>query len=580
MQEEKKQTFWQVMKRLLEPAFFLKKEMIIISFVSCFQAFQVIFGIRNSAEIVRAFETWSELWWKFQLFAFLAINVVIAFLLRWRTRQYNTIFLYELDKKLDSLVFKKFFFMNWNSIDILGTGKTQSIIGEGTGARSELAGFIFQQGLRNLFWAIFSFWLIFFISKIFFIASIVFILGIGYLVFNLNKRIQEYRKVGKEMSLEYNKQMTKMIQSRFEILQNHKTHQEIANSNALTDKMKFNNFKKNDFTYLMYDTPLITSNLIRVFVILFIGMAIFSKTSSIATFVALMWCFGNISQVIFNFVDSHRSVYDKMIHLEKLRNFLDQTPNTLFDKWSLFRHKNWEICISNLSFAYNKTSVFQNFSLDIKGWTKTAFVGESWGGKTTLIKLLAGYIKPNEGDIIVDWQKLSEVKLTDYYRHVGYLTQDPSVFDGTIHDNLVYALDTEPSKEELEKIIKLAKCEFIREFEKWLETEIGERWVRLSWGQKQRVAIAKIMLKNPNIILLDEPTSALDSFNEEQISIALHNLFKGKTVIVVAHRLQTVKQADRILLFEQGKIIEEWTHDELVKLNWRYKKMLDLQSWF
>ncbi|MEI7919948.1 MAG: hypothetical protein WCH65_07475 [bacterium] len=113
-------------------------------------------------------------------------------------------------------------------------------------------------------------------------------MGIGYLVFNLNKRIQEYRKVGKEMSLEYNKQMTKMIQSRFEILQNHKTHQEIANSNALTDKMKFNNFKKNDFTYLMYDTPLITSNLIRVFVILFIGMAIFSKTSSIATFVALM----------------------------------------------------------------------------------------------------------------------------------------------------------------------------------------------------------------------------------------------------------------------------------------------------
>lgn len=88
------------------------------------------------------------------------------------------------------------------------------------------------------------------------------------------------------------------------------------------------------------------------------------------------------------------------------------------------------------------------------------------------------------------------------------------------------------------------------------------------------------MLKNPNIILLDEPTSALDSFNEELINIALHNLFKGKTVIVVAHRLQTVKQADRILMLEHGNIIEEWTHDELVNLNGKYKKMLDLQSWF
>jgi len=233
-----------------------------------------------------------------------------------------------------------------------------------------------------------------------------------------------------------------------------------------------------------------------------------------------------------------------------------------------------------MSFSYDKSPIFKDFDLDIQGWTKTAFVGESWGGKTTLIKLLAGYIRPDEWEIEIDGQKLSEIKLTDYYKHIGYLTQDPSVFDGTIYENLVYALDTEPPKEDLEKVVKLAKCEFIREFEKWLETEIGERWVRLSGWQKQRLAIAKIMLKNPNIILLDEPTSALDSFNEELINIALHNLFKGKTVIVVAHRLQTVKQADRILLFEQGKILEEWTHDELVKLNGKYKKMLDLQSGF
>jgi len=271
----------------------------------------------------------------------------------------------------------------------------------------------------------------------------------------------------------------------------------------------------------------------------------------------------------------------EILTVQKLWDFLETTKKTVFrDNLLWFVFKSWNISLHSVSFSYDKSPVFQNFNLSIKGWTKTAFVGESWGGKTTLIKLLAWYIRPDKWEIEIDGQKLSEIKLTDYYKHIGYLTQDSSVFDGTIHENLVYALDSEPKKEALEHVIKLAKCEFIREFEKWLETEIGERGVRLSWGQKQRLAIAKIMLKNPNIILLDEPTSALDSFNEEQISIALHNLFKWKTVIVVAHRLQTVKQADRICYIEQWKIIEEGTHDELVKLGGRYKKMLDLQSGF
>ena len=278
---------------------------------------------------------------------------------------------------------------------------------------------------------------------------------------------------------------------------------------------------------------------------------------------------------------SIRSMIDRYIDVVKIQELCKELKSSVdIHSWLSFTYKSWNIKIYNMSFWYEKSPVFQNFNLQIQGWTKTAFVGESWGGKTTLIKLLAGYIRPDSGEIEIDGQKLSEIKLTDYYKHIGYLTQDPSVFDGTMYENLVYALDIEPPKEDLEKVVKLAKCEFIREFEKWLETEIGERWVRLSWWQKQRLAIAKIMLKNPNIILLDEPTSALDSFNEELINIALHNLFKGKTVIVVAHRLQTVKQADRILLFEQGKILEEWTHNELVKLNGKYKKMLDLQSWF
>ena len=128
--------------------------------------------------------------------------------------------------------------------------------------------------------------------------------------------------------------------------------------------------------------------------------------------------------------------------------------------------------------------------------------------------------------------------------------------------------------------LKLAHCDFVFELENWLDTEIGERWVRLSGGQKQRLAIAKIFLKDPEIILLDEPTSALDSFSEEAITIALDKLFVGRTVVIVAHRLQTVRKADDIIVLEWGKIIERGVHDDLVNQWWVYAKMLELQSWF
>jgi len=122
------------------------------------------------------------------------------------------------------------------------------------------------------------------------------------------------------------------------------------------------------------------------------------------------------------------------------------------------------------------------------------------------------------------------------------------------------------------KAIKLSKCEFIYDLPDGLKTEIGERWVRLSWGQRQRLAIAKIFLKNPEIILLDEPTSALDSFSEEAITEAMHNLFEHRTVIIIAHRLQTVKEADDIIVFDEWKIVERWTHKSLISHKGKYNK--------
>lgn len=209
-------------------------------------------------------------------------------------------------------------------------------------------------------------------------------------------------------------------------------------------------------------------------------------------------------------------------------------------------------------------------------------------------------MRSDSGEILVDGQDLSEVSLQSYYAHIGYLTQEPSVFDGTIRENLMYwlsapsisPLDKKDDHKVLEEAIRLAHCDFIYDLPQWLDTEIGEKGIRLSGGQRQRLAIAKIFLKNPQLIFLDEPTSALDSLSEKLVSDAFHALFEGRTVIIIAHRLQTVKEADEIIVVWEHKedtedrenstttVLERWTHKMLSKAKWIYQEMLELQSGF
>lgn len=183
-----------------------------------------------------------------------------------------------------------------------------------------------------------------------------------------------------------------------------------------------------------------------------------------------------------------------------------------------------------------------------------------------------------KGKLLIDGQDITDIRLDSYYPHIGYLTQEPSVFDGTIEENLLYSVKRKLQKKEVEKAIELAECQFIYDLEHGIKTEIWERWIRLSGWQKQRLAIAKIFLKDPEIILLDEPTAALDSYSEQKVAKAFEHLFEGRTVIVIAHRLQTVKSADDIIVLDKWRIVERGTHQELIKLWKKYAGMVDLQS--
>ena len=369
--------------------------------------------------------------------------------------------------------------------------------------------------------------------------------------------------------------------SKMEIVQNNQENAEIQKDDKILQDIKNCDLHINTVWWFLYWTWNLFSLMLNIF-ILYYGWRIVKYWGDLSLFVGLLASATLFQKVLDNSIILYKEFTNEFATVQRLRDTFDETPN-MRNKYSdsMFQYKKWDIVIDNISFSYNgKSNVFDKFSLNISGWIKTAFVWESGSWKTTLMKLIAWYISPDEWEILVDWQNIWEVNVYDYFSHIGFLTQDPSVFDWTIYDNLVYALKEKPTDVLLKKVIKAAKCEFIYDFTEWLQTEIWERWVRLSWWQKQRLAIAKIMLKNPDIILLDEPTSALDSFNEEEISQALSNLFKWKTVIIVAHRLQTVKSADRILLFEDWKVIEDWTHQSLIRKNWKYKKMLDLQSGF
>ena len=387
--------------------------------------------------------------------------------------------------------------------------------------------------------------------------------------------------------MEISRKQIKILMSKFEILQNNKFEQEMEPIESLTKEMTSLWIKNNTKKALWNTWSNIILDGIQVSIYLIVGIGVITWNYSFAYLMLLIQLLGILSKYIWNIRSYFKEYYKSITHIDKLLETFaiipthKENPNA-----KIFISKSESIELKKITFAYSpKSKIFTNFSLRLAWGKKTALVGPSGGGKTTLIKLIAGYIRPNSWDVIVDGQKLGDVSFKSYYQKIWYLTQEPSVFDGTIYENMVHAIDEESIqkkwfKAHLKKTILLAKCDFVRKFKNGIDTEIGERWIRLSWGQKQRLAIAKIMLKNPEIILLDEPTSALDSISEQAIAEALQNLFMWRTVLVVAHRLQTVKEADDIIVIKEGRIFERWTHQQLIKLNGEYKQMLDLQTSF
>jgi ATP-binding cassette, subfamily B, bacterial len=238
------------------------------------------------------------------------------------------------------------------------------------------------------------------------------------------------------------------------------------------------------------------------------------------------------------------------------------------------------ITLKNVSFIYpaTNTRVLENINLDVKPGEMVALVGPSGAGKTTFCNLIARFYDPTEGAIELDGVSLKNIRLDSFRRLLGIVEQEIFLFDGTIAENIGYGR-RDATTDEIIHFAKLANAhDFITGFEKGYESVIGERGVKLSGGQRQRLAIARALLADPRILILDEATSNLDTENERLIQQSLHTLMQGRTSFVIAHRLSTIAHADRIVVLEDGQIVETGTHDELMARSGRYRRMVQIQT--
>ena len=278
---------------------------------------------------------------------------------------------------------------------------------------------------------------------------------------------------------------------------------------------------------------------------------------------------------LINFMEQYQN---GVTGFERFIEIMDTKPEKDKDNAKNIEKLNGNIEFENVSYGYDgEKNVLKNISLKINQGQTFALVGSSGGGKTTICHLIPKFYTVKNGKIKIDGYDINDITAGSLRKNIGIVQQDVYLFNSSIKENILYGRLDATDEEVIEAAKKANIHDYIVSLEDGYETQIGERGVKLSGGQKQRLSIARVFLKNPSILILDEATSALDNATETLIQNALNELCKGRTTIVVAHRLSTIKNADEIAVVSDGKIIEKGTHNELLNLNCEYAKLYKSQ---
>ena len=278
---------------------------------------------------------------------------------------------------------------------------------------------------------------------------------------------------------------------------------------------------------------------------------------------------------LINFMEQYQN---GVTGFERFLEIMDETPESDAAGATDIENVRGHLEFKNVVYSYDgHKDVLRGIDLNIPKGKKFALVGPSGGGKTTICHLIPHFYDIESGDILIDGRSISTITKSSLRKNIGIVQQDIYLFNASIKDNILYGRLDATDEEVIEAAKRANIHDYIMTLEEGYDTQIGERGVRLSGGQKQRLSIARVFLKNPPILILDEATSALDNTTEILIQSALDELCKGRTTIVVAHRLSTIKNADRIAVISGGRVVEEGSHEELLAKGGEYAKLYELQ---
>lgn len=344
---------------------------------------------------------------------------------------------------------------------------------------------------------------------------------------------------------------------------------------AATDELMWASLKKDTIFSTSTTTLAVATLLIAVF------SAVNGNGDSATIFLVVSYA-GIIGQNLWDFSQSSlRNINRSLGDAQEMTEMLGITPEIQDPVNSEKSHiQRGDIQFNHVNFTHNENddALFTNLSLHVKSGERIGLVGLSGSGKTTLTKLLLRFSDIDDGTIEIDNQNITKITQEDLRSAIAYVPQEPLLFHRSLAENIAYG-NPKASKQEIEAVAKMAHAhEFIKDLPEGYGTLVGERGVKLSGGQRQRVAIARAMLKNAPILVLDEATSALDSESEALIQDALWKLMEGRTAIVIAHRLSTIQKMDRIVVLDNGKIIEEGSHKELLGRGGKYAELWNRQS--
>ena len=473
-----------------------------------------------------------------------------------------------LDFKLLSL--RKISTIDYTEYQKIGTGKLVQRIENGSSAGRNVVFNFWLRLIRDLLPTIvFSVYFIWKIDKI-----ITYILFVGYmLIFIITNILLKFLYKIKEKILNseelFNHFLVRGFMEMLVFRMSKQFPSEIkktrsAKENIVSSKVKMNMIHEAFFT--------IFALLVAMLDIGILFYAWKTKNLTVGSIVALIALIENAYTpiAIFNVLYVQYKL-DKASY-KRFEEFLDLKDDNQLRNGNAINTDIGEIAIKNLSFQYEERKIIDDLSLFIKRGQKIAFVGESGSGKSTVIKILLGLLKYNQGEICLGDMALSGICLNNLYDKVSYISQDVPVFDGTIKENLVFEKNV--SKEQmLDALSEVQLSHLVENLAEGLDTEIGEKGTCLSGGEKQRLAFARLWFENPELVILDEATSAMDNLTEEIVMKSVMQKMKDKTVIAIAHRLNSIAGFDRIILFREGKIVGQGTFEELLHTDSYFKEL-------